>query len=114
MDEQLLNDRARQALQQRAEGLDGATLSKLRQARAHAVEQGLKRRHSWLTLWLPATGLATAAAALLAVNLWYGHAQAPDAPDPGLLESLAHEEMAQPIDDLDFYDWLGSGNGGSA
>jgi hypothetical protein len=113
MDEQQLNDHARQALQQRAEGLDGATLSKLRQARAHAVAHGLKRRRAWLAVWLPATGLATAAATLLAINLWYGQALAPGAPDLALLESLALEELQQPVDDLEFYDWLARNNGDS-
>jgi hypothetical protein len=114
MDEQQLNEQARQTLQQRAEGLDGATLSRLRQARVHAVEQGLKRRRSWLHGWLPATGLATAAATLMAVNLWYGQPQTLAAPDPALLEALALEEIRQPVDDLEFYDWLASDHRGPA
>lgn len=111
MDEQQLNDRTREALEQRLASLDGATLSTLRQARAHAVEHGLKRRRAWLFGWLPAAGLATAAATLLAINLWY--VQPRQAPDLGLLESLALE-TSQPVDSLDFYDWLAGDQGGPA
>jgi len=112
-DDQQLNTRISDALQQRADALDGATLSKLRQARAHAVEQGSRRRHHWLTTWLPTAGVL-AAATLVAVNVWYVQPQELVAPDPGLLESLALESSPAPVEDLEFYEWLARNNNGAA
>lgn len=106
-----IEQQARDALEQRAAALDGATLSRLRQARAHAVEHGLRRRRRWLTLGLPAAG-ALAAATLVAFNVWHAQPQPGyTAPDPALLENLALEASAPPVDP-DFYEWLaGNGNG---
>jgi hypothetical protein len=110
-DDQQLDDRARAALEQRLAALDGATLSRLSQARAHALQHGLRRRHHWLTVWLPAAG-AFAMAALVAVNVWYVQPDEFVAPEPALLEELALEETSPPVDDLEFLDWLaGNGNG---
>lgn len=105
MNDEQLQTRLSDALEQRAQALDGATLSKLRQARAHAVAQGSRRRHRWLSTWLPAAG-ALAAAALVAVNVWYVQPQGMAAPDPALLESLALEHGPAPVEDPDFYEWL--------
>ncbi len=111
-----MNDRspfdeaARQALDTRAEGLDGATLSRLRQARVTAIEQGT-RRHRWFSHWVPVTG-ALATAALLAMNLWHDQMPQP-APELALLESLVGDSVlpssTQP--DPEFIEWLARPNG---
>jgi hypothetical protein len=111
--DQQLDDRARSALEQRLAELDGATLSRLSQARAHALEQGMRRHHHWLTTWLPAAG-AFAAAALVAFNVWYVQPQEFVAPDPALLENLALEETSPTVDDLEFLDWLARNGNGAA
>lgn len=113
MNEQHLDSRLSDALEHRAQALDGATLSRLRRARAHAVEQGTRRHHHWLTLWLPAAG-ALAAAALVAINVWYVHPQELNAPDPALLESLALDTGQAPVEDPAFYEWLASQPRGGA
>jgi type VI protein secretion system component VasF len=111
--DQQLNTRITDALQQRADGLDGATLSRLRQARAHAVEQGSRRRHHWLTIWLPTAGVL-AAATLVAVNVWYVQPQDLAAPDPALLEHLALDSSPAPIEEPEFYEWLARNHDGAA
>ena len=103
--DQQFDTRITEELDQRVQALDGATLSKLRQARAHAVEQGSRRRHHWLTTWLPTAGVL-AAATLVAVNVWYVQPQDLAAPDPALLESLALESSPAPVEELEFYEWL--------
>lgn len=112
-DDQQLNAHARQALEQRVAALDGATLSRLSRARAHALEHGMRRRHHWLTVWLPAAG-AFAAAALVAFNVWYVQPQELVAPDPALLENLALEAAPPAVDDLEFFDWLARNGNGAA
>lgn len=98
------------ALDARAEALDGHTLSRLRQARAAALEQGQRRRNRWLTAWLPATGIL-AAATLVALNVWTVQPQPNAAPELALLESLAAEETHAAQQDLDFFEWLARDNG---
>jgi hypothetical protein len=108
-----VGQQASDALQARLAALDGATLSRLRQARAQAMAHGLKRRHRWLSFGLPAAG-ALAAATLLAVHVWYGQPQDIPGPDLALLESLAPDKPAPAPAELDFYEWLAAGNNGAA
>lgn len=108
-----LDNAVRDALDARAEALDGATLSRLRQARAAAIEQGGRRRQRWLTGWLPAAG-ALAAAAVVAINVWHVQPQAPAAPELALLESLAQDNAQSAQPDLDFFEWLARDRNGAA
>lgn len=104
-DDKLLNQTIIQQLDQAADSLDGATHSRLNQARQKALAQATPRtRPIWA--W---GGLATAAAsALLVVTLWQG------SPEPGLLpqplgedlEILASEDELELLEELEFYQWL--------
>ncbi len=107
-------------LRQSAEELDAATLSRLKRARQDALA-GYDRRagRGYRFGWQPALGAAVVCAtALIAVGLW----RAPDggtsppavpvagAADPaGALEvALGEDDNLEMIEDLEFYDWLGS------
>lgn len=117
-------DQARGLLDESAQALDAATLSRLNRARQAALAQRpARRRNVWV--WLPA-GFAGACALLLAVGVW--HAPAPtsspsqpvqaavgggetvNANDLELISSGDNLEMMQ---DLDFYAWLDAQNQGS-
>ena len=94
-------ENVKQHLDQHAEALDDMTAARLKGLRARALQQPRQARVGWL----PATGLATAAAALLAVVVWY---QAPlNEPGlPGEWDMLAASEELELIDELEFYAWL--------
>ena len=111
MNEQELQDKLRAALDERAQGLDGATLSRLRQARARALEQPAA---PWWQLstpqWLGAAG-SMAAVALVAVLV--GRTPLPEPAAPlevplNHLEIATLEEELELIEDIDFYQWLDS------
>lgn len=112
-DDQQLHDDATAALEQRAQALDGSTLSKLHQARVRAIAQGSKRRRPRLSAWLPAAGVF-AAVSLVIINVWQAQPPTFVAPEPALLESLALENSRPAVDDLDFYEWLARHPNGSA
>ena len=104
-----LEERARTALDQRAASLDAHTLSRLRRARARAVQQrpGWKE---WLHLpsWVSAGGLAAATVATLLFSIWLIPPGETDIPETGLadLEILASGDELELYDDLEFYHWL--------
>lgn len=104
-DDDRLIETTNQALDARARGLDGATLSRLHQARVRAVEQG---RHRWFGLspW-SAGGLATAAVVLLAVLVLDpsggSRQQSPAQPPQQVAAQSAEPDL---LEDLDFYNWL--------
>ena len=106
IDDESLQQRARAALDARAETLDGATRSRLRQARARA--QALARaRRPVATTPRPRWAVALAAVLLLAVALvWQQQAGrlAPEAVED--LEVLASSDDLELYQDLDFYLWL--------
>ena len=100
-DEQEFLRQVRQHLDQHAETLDAPTAARLRAARERALDAsprpGLR--------WLPVTGLATAAAAVLAVLIWqHGITDLPlSAQD---WDMLASGEELELFEDWEFYAWL--------
>jgi hypothetical protein len=102
-DDHRLMKRVRSALDEGAAQLDGATRSRLAQARAHALES---RRSAWRR-WLPAGGAVFAS--VLAALVWLGQ----PAPQPGNhfggvadLELLTSSDDLELYRELDFYRWL--------
>ncbi len=111
-------DQARSVLDESAQALDAATLSRLNRARQAALAQRApRRRAAWV--FLPA-GLAGACALLLAVGVWHGRraptaipAQAAlaasasgNAVNAGDLDMIASGDDMEMMQDLDFYAWL--------
>ena len=102
-------DRAIALLQQSADGLDAATLSRLNRARQAALAQP---RRVMPRMW----GVAAACAVALVLAVGLGrHEPSPDSPtgavpvaDIGVIDALASEDgdNAEMVDDLDFYAWL--------
>lgn len=102
-DERRLLERVRGALDEGAANLDGATRSRLAQARARALQP----RHAVRLWWLPAGGAVFAS--VLAALLWLGQ----PAPLPGNgfngvadLELLTSNDGLELYQELDFYRWL--------
>ena len=99
--------RARALLDESAQGLDAATLSRLNRARQAALGQSERSTAAW---FLPA-GLVGACVLLLAVGAWHGRtlpstgAARVDTPvDAGDADALADDEDM--YEDLEFYAWL--------
>ena len=94
-------DEARRQLDRHADRVDELTSARLRAMRKTALEQ--KPRSVFK--WLPATAVATVAAAVVAVVLWYQNPA-----DPSVFredwEALASSEELELIEELEFYDWL--------
>jgi ferric-dicitrate binding protein FerR (iron transport regulator) len=111
-------EKAGQSLRASEDRLDTATLSRLRAARAKAVEAAGERDRGFFRIpgWARAGAFATAAAAVLVFAVWV------DPPKQELpVKSVDEFEMALYADnlelyeDMDFYEWLaGTGNGGSS
>lgn len=117
-EDQALLQHVKNVLNASAETLDDATRSRLRDARARALDAVLARelaparspstsyptRRVWL--W-PVGGMALACATLLSWMLWF-HPMATQAPGLGLeqLEFLSSAEGLEFYTDLDFYQWL--------
>lgn len=100
--------RARAMFDASVERLDGATRSRLTQARHAAIAAvGQRRGFAWRT-YAPAGALA--AAAVLGVALWLGQSRGPvntaPAALPDALEFVAQAEDVELLgDDVEFYDW---------
>ena len=94
-------DRVRQHLDQHAEQVDELTSARLKAMRKTALQQ----KPGWSFNWLPLTAMTSAAAAILAVAIWYQNPA-----DPTVFseewEALASSEELELIEDLEFYDWL--------
>ena len=93
-------------------GLDGATRSRLNQARQRALESAARPGLRWPRLWLPAGAMATVAALGLAVFLAVplaGHR----GPDAGAVEDAeiltASEGLDLYAEDPEFFEWAGDG-----
>jgi hypothetical protein len=100
-------DDARALLDESAQALDGASLSRLNRARQAALAQRRQRRRvSW---WLPVAGVACSAALLLAVTVWAPHRAPGAAPAQHATASLsgdAEDESIEFYQNLEFYAWL--------
>jgi hypothetical protein len=106
-----LERRAQKLLQESAEQLDGATRSRLTQAR-HAALDAIKQRQTKSWFWLmPATGAA--AVAVVAVLLMT-HTQQAVQPDEQVaatapvdeMEIVTGEDSLEFYRDVEFYAWL--------
>jgi hypothetical protein len=105
---------ARRLLDDSADGLDAATLSRLNRARQAALEP--RQRRSTRQPWLLPAGLAGACAMLLVVAIWTPHHAAPGAGDAGrsasastaveATDTLGGDDSVEFYQDLDFYAWL--------
>ena len=100
--------RASALLRDSADGLDGATRSRLTQAR-HAALSQLGQGSGWRSAWLIVPGGAAAAAVLMALLLWNGNAALPGGSgstldDMELLADAEGYELSQEPD-LDFIEW---------
>ena len=109
---------AKQALDESADNLDAATLSRLNRARQSALELARPRR---VRSWFVPAGLASACAVLLAIAVVW-HRPGPTAPDPfvpsgavvtpnsgfsaGDLDLVSSDDGIEFYQDLDFYAWL--------
>jgi hypothetical protein len=100
---------ARAHLDESTQALDAATLSRLNRARQAALAQRRSRvLRGW---WLPAAGLATSCALVLAVVTWY-----PSVRPAGSLAAVhpavsdaeigAADDGIEFYQDLEFYAWL--------
>ena len=98
-------DRSRQALDRSLEDMDAATLSRLNRIRHAALAETKAPGWHW---WVPASGLATACAVLVAVNLSLREPSTPTQVESPLgdLELLASNENLEMLEELEFYAWL--------
>jgi len=115
-------DQARRVLDESAQSLDAATLSRLNRARQAALEQ----RRPTLRPWFVPAGLASACAVLLALAVvWRAPVPMPanpGAPAPiatamqsngvaaGDLDIVSGDEGLEFYQDLEFYAWLDAQN----
>lgn len=86
--------------------IDGATQSKLNQARHRALAELAAPRPAWVR-WVPAAGVA--ATAVVAVVIWSGGTGVDDlaAPDAAAdMEILLTEDSLEMLEDLEFYSWI--------
>jgi hypothetical protein len=104
---------ARALLDESAQALDAASLSRLNRARQSALAQRGRRKR--MTRWLPALGLACSCALLLAVAVWVPQRVSPVDAAPGAHSTAAYSGETDAIsgDDgiefyqnLEFYAWL--------
>jgi hypothetical protein len=93
--------RVKELLDEKADNLDAATQSRLRQARMRALDSAPKRPE-WL-VWGPASAVA---AGLMAVGIYLNQAQPPL---PAIYQEPEQQTVAENmdlLDDLEFVAWL--------
>ena len=98
--------KAKEAFDRSVDGLDGATLSRLNQSRHRALEQGVGRSAVLTRHWMPAAGVAGAAA--VAVAVWTLNPQPKEAlPSAATdLEIILELDDFEMLEDLEFYSWV--------
>ncbi len=106
---------ARNLLDDSAQQLDAATLSRLNRARQAALEQ---RRAHLPRPWFLSAGLASACALLLAVAVWHVRTPAPGVPAAAIttgggtgfnasdMDMVSGDDSLELYQDLEFYAWL--------
>lgn len=102
-----LLENIKNALNESCEHFDAGTLSRLRQAREHALSEATKPS-LWQKFKIPVTALATATTAIFVAFFYLGqptsipnlHSSFDD------IEILMSEESPDFYKDLDFYAWL--------
>ena len=102
-------DKVRMALDDSAEAIDGATLSRLRQARAQALAAGSVRQRSSRRVWtwVPAGGAALTSIGILSAILYLHTGGTPQKNGAGEeLELALSGDSPDLYQELDFYQWL--------
>ena len=102
-----LESRSKALFDEQVAATDGATRSRLNQARQRAMAQ-LEPRSAWSTRWLPAGAAAAATALVIALLLArgpesgseFGPTMATD------LEILLETDDLELVEELEFYAWL--------
>ena len=105
-DEDAFAENAKARFDESVARIDGATQSRLTQARHKALAELAAPRPAWVQ-WAPAAGVATAA--VVAVVVWSGgpgidELAAPDAVAD--MEILLTEDSLEMLEDLEFYSWI--------
>lgn len=111
-------EKARQALLAGEDQLDAATLSRLREARAKAVEAAGEREGGFFRIpnWMRAGAFATAVAAVMVFTIWVEPPKQ-ELPVKSVdeFEIVLYADNLDLYEDMDFYEWLADvGNGGSS
>ncbi len=101
--DELLNN-IHKTLDESARDIDGATLSRIRQARAAAVEKAAVKTFAWKT-WLSGA-LATASVLALSFVLVLQSPEQEMLPQEDDELLYASEEDLELYEDLEFYEWL--------
>jgi len=99
--EKVFTGKVKQALDGHADAVDEATAARLQAMRRSALAGPVSPAISWL----PATGMAVAAAALVAVLVWNFMPWSSNGL-PGDAELLSQMENLELLEELDFYAWL--------
>jgi len=101
--EEIFAEKAKRRFEESVERMDGATRSRLNQAR-HAALAEAGARPAVGIQW--ATGVA--AAGLVAVLVWTGDRPPEDAGAPAVadIEILLTEDSLEMLEDLEFYSWI--------
>lgn len=107
-DDEAFAERCRELFNESVEELDAATLSRLNRSRNEAVDsvRGKRSGLRWTT-WVPATGVAAAAAVAFMVITGNDPGLAPVQPAPAAdLELLLEGDDLEMLEDLEFYSWI--------
>ena len=99
--EAAFTEKVKQELDRHADAVDELTAARLQAIRKTALNGAARPGFSWL----PATGLAVAAAALVAVLVWN---PVPEDQNglPGDTQLLSQMEDLELLEELEFYAWL--------
>ena len=109
LEEDRFATKARELFEQSVDELDGETMSRLNRARQAAIAELGRKSYSPFRpgQWVPAAGVAAAAA--IAVALWSGNDPVDPVAVPETLadfELLLAEDSFEMLEDLEFYAWI--------